>query len=189
MVNLEITQQFARIGIQTQPFKFNLTIRPPDLSVKQTPAEISLHQPAATLEIDYSAFREALGFTGIVNNQRQFDQKAESDFVSGLSKRVQEGYQAAASLGKHVSVSQLVTGGNTLNNPKERQLTVVSLPPIHISVQQHSLVWQVAPGGVSVNLAQGTVQSSFQYGHVRIYLEQPSQVKIRAIGTIWDKPV
>lgn len=185
MITLNISQQFGQIGLRITPPQYDLKIQPPDLSVRQTPATITLEQPAAILNIDYTPAREAIGYAGIVDNQKQFDQLAEATYDEGIERRVREGREAA-SLKNHIPLKELFAENV---RPKEKNLTLVPVPPIRITVQQQSIQWGAVMGGVSVQLTHGTVHGNLQYGQVKGYLEKDGGVQIQAVGTIWDHAV
>jgi len=104
VIDLQVHQQFGRIGLNITPFQYNLTIRLPDLQVQQQPAEITLEQPAATLDINMTPARESLGYCGIVAQQRVFNQEALAASDAGIDRRVQEGNELGA-IEKNITVA------------------------------------------------------------------------------------
>jgi hypothetical protein len=182
MIDLQVHQQFGRIGLNITPFQYDLTIRPPDLQVQQQPAEITLEQPAATLEINLTPARESLGYSGIDTLQRVFTQDAMAASNAGIDRRVQEGNELGA-IEKRISVAQVVAQGM---EPRDKHLELVSIAPIQITTQERPIGWQVQTGGVHIELTQGTVQGNLQYGSVHSYLEQEPKVQIETVGSVID---
>ncbi|WP_088228634.1 DUF6470 family protein [Desulfosporosinus sp. FKB] len=182
MVDLQIQQQFGRIGLNITPFQYNLTITPADLEVQQRPAEISLEQPAATIEIDNTPARESLGYYGIAAEQRVFDQEAKSTVDAGISRRVNEGEQFA-DLTKKVSVAKIVSQDA---EPRQKELQIACTQPIQISVKNYPVNFQVNIGGVSVNARFGSVHGDSQYGSVHSFMEQNPYIKFHTVGAIYD---
>lgn len=182
MVNLLVQIQQGRIGLNVTPPQYDLKIQAPDLEIKQAPAEISLKQPAATLEIDSTPARESLGYCGIEAQLRQFNQDAMAASMDGIDRRVQEG-ETLGAIEKHISIAQVIS--QTLK-PRDRDLELVNIAPIRISIQQSPLQWQVEPGGVSDTFTPGFVHGELTYGTVHSYLEQKPEVQIQAVGTVFD---
>lgn len=183
MINLQVQQQFGRIGLKITPFQYDLKIQPPDLQVQQNSAEISLEQPAATLEIDYTAARESMGYNGIAEQQRVFTQDAQATSDSGIERTVSEGWQFAE-INKKVSLAKIVTNSR---EPKEKDLELVSIAPIKITIQPNNINWDAKPVGVAVDLKAGTVQGNLTSGSVHSYLEQEPYIRFHAVGTIYDQ--
>lgn len=182
MIDLQVRQQFGRIGLKITPYEYDLATQPANLEIKQRPAEISLEQPAATLEIDYTPARESLGFCGIVAQERVFNQEAKATCGAGISRRVYEGEQFA-NISKKVSVARIVT---QMAEPRQKELQLVGTQPIRITVMSHPVVWNANPGGVSVNSTPGSVQGEFQYGSIHSFMEQNPYIQFHAVGSIID---
>ena len=182
MIDLQVHQQFGRIGLNITPFQYDLSIRPPDLQVQQRPAEITLEQPAATLEINLTPARESLGYFGIDTLQRVFTQDAMDTSDAGIDRRVQEGNELGA-IEKRISVAQVVAQGM---EPRDKHLELISIAPIQITIQENPVNWQAQTGSVHTELTQGTVQGDLQYGSVHSYIEQEPKVQIQAVGSVLD---
>ncbi|WP_088187771.1 DUF6470 family protein [Desulfosporosinus sp. FKA] len=182
MVDLQIQQQFGRIGLQVTPFQYNVSITPANFEVQQRPAEISLEQPAATIEIDNTPARESLGYYGVVAEQRAFDQEAKSTTDAGISRRVREGEQFA-DLTKKVSVARIVSQDA---EPRQKEVQIGCSQPIRISVTTYSVNYQANIGGVSVDARVGSVHGDLQYGSAQSIMEQNPYIKFHAVGAIYD---
>jgi hypothetical protein len=183
MIDLQVQQQFGRIGLKITPCQDDLSIRPPDLQVQQRSANISLTQPAATLEIDYTSALESMGYNGIAEQQRVFTQDAKASADSGIERTVSEGYQFAK-INKKVSLAKVLA--NSMK-PKEKELELVSIAPIKITVQPNNINWDAKPVEVAVDLKPGTVQVNYTSGSVHSYLEQEPYIQLQAVGNIYDQ--
>ena len=182
MIDLQVQQQFGRIGLKITPFQYDLTIRPADFEIQQRPAELTLEQPAATLEIDYTPARESLGYCGIVAQERVFNQEAKATSNAGISRRVFEGNQFA-NISRKISVARIVT---QVAVPREKDLQLVSTQPIQITVTNYPVYWKADTGGVSVNSTLGSVHGELQYGSVHSFMEQNPYIQFHAVGSIID---
>lgn len=182
MVDLQINQQFARIGLKITPFQYDLKQQAPDLQIQQTPAQITLTQPAATLEINYAPAREALGYCGIEAQLRQFNQEAMATSMDGIQRRAREGYELGHIENK-VSVAQVVKEAIA---PQEKDLELVAIPSIEVKISVNSVQLEVVQGGINGNYTPGTIQGDFTYGTVHSYLEQEPMISMHAVGYAVD---
>ena len=182
MIDLQIQQQFGRIGLKITPFQYDLTIRPADFEVQQRPAVIDLEQPAATLEINYTPALESLGYCGIAAQQQVFNQEAKATCDAGIAKRVFEGEQFG-NLANKATVARIVT---QTSQPRKRDLQLVNIQPIQITVKENAVRWMADTGGVSVNSTLGSVHGEFQNGSVHSFMEQNPYIQFHAVGSIID---
>lgn len=182
MVELQIQQQFGRVGIQQIPFQFELQLSSPNLEIHQEPAKIVLEQPAAVLEIDLSPFRESLGYNGIAAQLRVFNEDAQATAEAGIERRVKEGNELGH-IERKISLEQVIKEATDL---RYKDLQLVSLVPASIHFRQSPLRWDAEVGGVSAYATLGVVKSSFIYGQVRSMIEQPPYIHMHAVGAIFD---
>jgi hypothetical protein len=183
MVNLQINQQFGHIGLNIVPFKYDLQIEPLNFQIEQNPAEIRSELSAATLDIDYTRAREAMGYNGIEAQQKTFNAEAKNTSDAGIERRVVEGNQLG-DIRTKVSIAQIA---DRSSQPKEREVQLVSVPSIDINFVPLNMDWNIEIGGVSVESQLGSVQGEFVYGSVSAYMEQNPSLQIKAAGTIFDK--
>lgn len=183
MVNLQIDQQFGRLGLEIVPFKYDLQIEPLNFHIEQKPAEIHTELSAATLNIDYTQAREVMGYNGIEAQQRMFNAEAKNTSDAGIERRVLEGNQLG-DIRTKVSIAQVAYRAS---EPKEREVQLVSVPPIDINFTPLRMDWNVEVGGVSVESQPGSVRGEFSYGSISAYMEQTPSLQIKAVGTIFDQ--
>ncbi len=182
MINLQVYQQFGRIGIENIPYEFNLKIKQADFEVKQYPARIELTPAASSLEIDYTAFRESLGYRGINAQAVFFSQDAKRTWEQGVARRTKEG-EEMRDLSKKISIAQIA---EQATNPKERDLQLVGLEPIRIHFSTRDLEWKVDVGGVSTSFSPADIRSEFKNGKVNVYLEKEPYIEFKAVGLSLD---
>lgn len=166
MIDLQVHQQFGRIGLQISPYEFNLKIKPADFEVKQYPAQIEVEQPAAVLDIDYTAFRESLGYRNIEAQAEYFRQDSQQTCAQGIMRRAQQG-EELSDLSKKISIAQIAEQST---QPKERNLQLVRLEPVKISVTTKDLQWRVDAGGVDIEFTPPDIQAEFRQGDVKVYI-------------------
>ncbi|MFA6808060.1 MAG: DUF6470 family protein [Eubacteriales bacterium] len=183
MIDLQVHQQFGKIGLDIKPAEYDLNIKPPEITVKQVPAEIQLEQSAATLEVDYSAFRESLGFGDIEYISKTMANEARQQYNDNLEKSVQEGYSIGA-IEYHISIGEVLMRSSA---PVEKDLEIVSLSPIRVHFNPGKLEFGVQLGGVSIEHDFGKVTvENFKFPSVKVFMEQEPYLEIQAVGQIYD---
>ncbi|KLU65883.1 hypothetical protein DEAC_c19190 [Desulfosporosinus acididurans] len=182
MIDLQIQQQFGQIGLTITPLQYNLTVNQADLELQQSPAEIFLQQPAATLEIDNTPARESLGYYGMAAEQQIAGQDAKRACEAGISRIVLEG-DLFSNLSQKASVAKIVSDAAA---PRQKKLQIACTQPIQISVTSQSVECQAQMGGVSVNVTPGTVEGEVQYGSVQAYMEQNPYIHFYTTGSVFD---
>lgn len=183
MIELNISQQFGRIGLKKYDAQYELRQKQPNLEIKQTPADFSLEIKEQELNIDYTPMLEALGYGGLEFMSRSYVNKTQSEYLANLGKTVNEGYSIGA-IEEEMSIGEIVFQNTA---PRERGVEIVSLPPINISYE---------PGSVSSNANLGGVDGYFDYGEVtienfvfpkiRVFLEQKPYIKVESVGQTID---
>lgn len=183
MVNLQVQQQFGRIGLQTNPFAFNLRIKRAQLDIEQRSAQIVLENTPLQIDIDWSPYRESIGYRGIEAQQREFNEDAKAALEQGIERRAQDG-DALGHIEKNVSIAQVV---NNAMQPAAKDLELASIEPARFTVRPSSLTWSVELGGIVGTYAAGYVSTEFQYGKVQSYLEQKAAIELHAVGEVFDR--
>ncbi|GAB6173393.1 hypothetical protein JCM15765_28710 [Paradesulfitobacterium aromaticivorans] len=182
MVNLQIYQQYGRIGVKTDPFEFMLSINRAQLDLKQRSAQIIPENTPLQIDLDWSPYWESIGYRGLEAQQRQFNEDAKLTVKQGIGRRAQEG-NALGHIEKSISIAQVV---NNALQPPERDLELVNIEPARFFVREGSLRWSVELGGVVGDYTAGSVSTEFRYGKVQSYLEQKSSIEYHAVGEVFD---
>jgi len=184
MIDLQIHRQSGKIGLEIRDASYNLSIRQPDLSVRQKPAEIILKRTDPDIRVDSSSVREFLGYGGLEFRARQMTAEAREQFSINLEKSVQMGYNFA-NTAKKISIPEIIS---SFLQPVEKEMAVVPLPSIDISGQPGTLELQVFHGGVNTQFSWGKVSiEDFSYPQVKAYLEQEPYIKIEPVGQVFDQ--
>ena len=183
MIDLKISQQFGRIGLEKHDAQYELRQKRPNLDIKQTPADFSLETKEQELTIDYTPMLESLGYGGLESMTRSYVSKTQAEYLTNLGETIHEGYSIGA-IEKEMSIGEIVFQNTA---PQEKGVEIVPLPPINISYE---------PGSVSSNANLGGVEGYFDYGKVsienfvfpkvRVFLEQEPYIKIESVGQTID---
>lgn len=183
MVELQISRQSARIGLEIIDARYDLKQKKPDLQVSQEPAFMTLDITNADLMIDYRPMLESMGLGGVEFITRSFTNAVKDDFLMNLEKSVQIGYRMAA-IENNMPIGEIVFKALEPQNP---ELTVIPLAPAELTYIPAAIEMQAEPGGVKGKLDYGKVDvENFDFPSVRVYLEQEPYLKIEAIGQAMD---
>ena len=105
--------QVPQIRLQSTPAKIGLNIEQPVQKIEQKPADLSIEQPKAILEIrttlgkltiDQSKAREDMDLKSLSKRVEEFAQQGYQDWLAGMARRSQQGDEL-----RHIE-----NGGNAL---------------------------------------------------------------------------
>lgn len=183
MIDIRIDQQFGNIGLEINKARYDLKIKPPDITVAQAPAEISLERTDPDLIIDYSPMLESLGYGGPDFLKRFLVKQASEEYLVNLERIVQEG-NAIGAIEKDISIGEAAAESAA---PKEKELELVPLFPINITYIPGTLKYEAKLGGISLDVEYGKVSvENFVFPSVKVFLEQKPYLKIKAVGQAVD---
>lgn len=184
MIDIQIHQQFGRIGLEIRDAKYDLAIKKPEMDLAQIPARTELKRTDPDIEIDYSPMLESIGYGDIEYMSQKFVQEAQADYLAGVEKNAALG-NAFASIQNKLSLAQI---NARYHEPGEKELTIQPLAPIRVTGYPGTLQVQVETGGISVNAEYGKVSiENFVFPSVKSYLEQKPELQIEAVGQIIDQ--
>ncbi len=184
MIDLRIQQTWGKIGLDIKDANFDLNIKKPEIKINQAPPQIQMTRTDPDIEIDYSPMLESIGYGGIEYIKNAFVEQAKSDYIAGLEKSVAMG-ESFAAIENKLSVAEIVS---RFNESPYKDLTIQPIAAIRIYGQPGTLNLETQPGDVSVDVDYGKVTvDNYQFPAVRVYLEQRPELKIEAVGQIFDQ--
>ncbi|KUO65594.1 MAG: hypothetical protein APF84_14835 [Gracilibacter sp. BRH_c7a] len=183
MIDLKISQQFGRIGLEKQDAQFQLRQKQPNLELTQTPADFSLEFKEQELTIDYTPVLESLGYGGLEFMSRSYVNKSQAEYLGNLEKTVYEGYSIGA-IEKEQSIGEVIFQNTA---PQEQGVVIAPLPPINISYEAGAVSSKVNLGGVKGYFDRGEVKiENFVFPKMKVFLEQEPYIKIESVGQTID---
>jgi hypothetical protein len=184
MIDLKISQQFGRLGLEIRDASYELNVVKPKLELRQKPAELHIKRTDPEFEIDYKPLLESLGYGDIGFITARFVQQAQEAYLQGVAKTVALGQDFAAIQHK-TSIGDLVFKHT---EPAEKELTLQPLTPLKPHFWPGTLQLAFVPGGVEAEAEYGKVSlDNFVFPSVRAYLEQKPELRIEAVGQIFDQ--
>ncbi|HHV63597.1 MAG TPA: hypothetical protein GXX46_00740 [Peptococcaceae bacterium] len=183
MVELKITQQFGRIGLQITNARFELRHRQPDLEISRKAPELTLDIAWPELMVDYTPMLESIGLGNIEYRAKSFTAAAREEYLANLEKSVQVGYQIGA-IEKGQSIGDIVFEASA---PREPEIGLVPLVPVKISYKPAGLDMETELGKLEFNFIPGEIkQEKFVFPSVKVFWEQKPYLKIEAVGQLVD---
>lgn len=182
-----------QIQLQINDIQMDYTIRAPEISISQRPADLSISQPAAIVDItakqgklyiDQSqAFSEA-GLKPISEVNREYVQKGKQAVLSAIARNVQEGEQMLQSAGKGQPgqvFKQIAKQNDLVGPPKKINIQFIPSPgavkinyvpgEFDIDIQAQKPQIDVKVNKPQIDLTYGTVQGTMtQRPSVEVYV-------------------
>jgi len=184
LVELQITQRFARLGLQINNAQYELKQTKPDLEVKQTPAELDLEITKPDLKIDYTAMLESLGLGSIAFFTRTYINDAKEEYLADLEKEMQVGDQIG-SIENGLSIGEILFKSL---EPQDAEIELVSIAPVNITYEPAVVKPQAELGRVDLYLTYGRIYlENFVFPSIKGFMEQEAYFKITAVGQTFDK--
>jgi hypothetical protein len=183
LIEINITQQFARIGLRITNARFDLRHRQPDLEISRKAPELTLDITRPELMVDYTPMLESIGLGNIEYRARTYTAAAREDYLANLEKSVQVGYQIAA-IENGQSIGEIIFEAF---KPQEPGIGLVPLAPVKTSYRPAVLNIETELGKLEFNFTPGKIrQENFVFPSVRVFWEQEPYLKVEAVGQAVD---
>src|SRR5690606_36033118 len=90
---IQISQTYARIGIDADLGKYEMKQPRPTFELKQPPAEMKIHSPRGEMDIDQTKAWDALGRTNILEVMNRIFDQTKNIVLDAIAHIVDEGNQ------------------------------------------------------------------------------------------------
>ncbi|WHH61517.1 DUF6470 family protein [Petroclostridium sp. X23] len=176
---LQITQTYARIGIETKNTQLNMKSTPPRLDIRQENAKVEIESELPKVQIDqYQCFAEA----GLKNNMdllKEASQLASQQVMQYISKTVADGHTLAS----------IENGSNPIPNMAvrdaypEKQFNIGFIPKSRPKIEvTGDIKFNYQPGAVQYDYQPGQVDIQASRPEINIYLEQEASIQFKYAG-------
>ncbi|KEO84068.1 DUF6470 family protein [Tumebacillus flagellatus] len=180
MLTLQISQQYAKLGIESTRAQLDLRQRPADLQIEQPAAVLEISQGTGKLEIDSTEGQSSLGYR---SSQRMLDSVASqvrSGVLDAIGKIAEEGWQLAEISGPSI-------GDLALQKQNEGTMPIDYVGPytgpyVKLSYAPHPLDIRVQPQKAVIQVTPHPVESQYSPGNVRTYVAQQNGLQIDVKG-------
>lgn len=178
-MQLRITSQMARIGLNISKPTLNLQSTKPRVELDIAPARLDITSPKPKVIIDQSQCFADAGLRGLLDFALYCSDLSRSEFSDAIDKRVSDGNHLAA-IYTGSSISDL---GVEAMQDEQHIFEIRAIPQqppiIEADVQPVSVDYE--PARVNTDLNKGTVEGQFQWGEVETYLDPPNHINIQWI--------
>ncbi|MGI5901745.1 MAG: DUF6470 family protein [Desulfitobacteriia bacterium] len=184
MIDLHISYQFGRIGLEINHACYDLKQVKPDLEIQQKPAELNLEITRPDIEIDYTAMLQSLGFGSFEFIGRNYTETVQNEYLLNLENSVRLNDRIGA-IENQASIGEIIAQSV---EPEEPEVEIVPIAPADIKYIPATLKLEIEPGERDSSFTFGKVSiENYVFPSVRCYLEQEPYLKIEAKGQIFDQ--
>lgn len=178
-MQLRITSQMARIGLDISKPTLSLQSTRPRVEVDTAPARLDITSPRPRVIIDQSQCFADEGRRGLLDFALYCSQNSRSEFSDAIDKRVSDGHHLAA-IYAGSSIADLGKEAMQAGQHVFEIRAIPQQPPtIEADIQPVSINFE--PARVNTSLNKGTVDHQFQWGKVETYIKQPNDIDIQWI--------
>ncbi|MEQ8176648.1 MAG: DUF6470 family protein [Syntrophomonadaceae bacterium] len=178
-MQLRITSQMARIGLDISKPTLNLQSTKPQVELDITPARLDITSPRPKVMIDQSQCFADEGLQSLLDFALYCSGYSRSEFSDAIDKRVSDGNNLAA-IHTGSSIADL---GREAMQEKQHVFEIRAMPQqppiIEADIQPVSINYE--PAKVNSSLNRGIVDPQFQWGKVGTYVAQRNYIDIQWI--------
>lgn len=182
VMNVQIDQQFGRLGLNIQKSQIQLHTTPPKSEVKTPDPKVEIKSGDGSFKVDGTQCREALDlYTPKVLGKREAKQGMR-ELENWIRKIAQEGDQLARIENGSDMISQLAK--RVFSDAKD--INIKNKPGPSVKYQKGSIKmnWELHP--VEVKLNYGDVQTQASRAKVETYILQKDYIHIGYDGRLID---
>lgn len=185
MVDIRITQQFGRIGLEIKHPRLNLEIAEPRLEMNTRKPRLNIHSERPKIEIDQSACFADMSKRNVSRFGRYLFDMAYSMVLEAVRETAEEGdYLAGIENGNSIPVlahqkmySDMVDYNVGLVPEHKPEIRFITTP----------VQYEFIPGDVTYRAVPGYVKGELDWGKVEVYMVQKPFVQIDYVGKRLDK--
>ena len=174
MIRLNISQQFAKLGLDISEPQLNMKTNHPQIQLDTEPVIVEMHRIDGKLEIDQQPSRSSYGFKTHSELIREFAQAGMQAAIEAVGEIAAEGYR----------LTQIANGQNQIANiaresmsTESRQIAWTKVDKPNIQYEPGKIDYNIIRGEVDLSLKRGTVDLNLQRGQVNAYLMQYPSIR------------
>jgi hypothetical protein len=174
---IQMRQQFARIGMDTTPGKWDMRQPPADIEMKFTPAKLETRYIPGELSIDQSRAREALGQGSPFQFTARVATESKQLALEGIGRRVEDGHKLGDIAHNKNAISDMAW---------QEQFRDYSFPydgpysydSVDIQYTAHQPESNYTPSDLEVNVTPHKPEIQYTPGSVSTYMIQKQSLEI-----------
>lgn len=184
-MDLRINSNFGQLGYNYTPTQLEIYAKPVKMEPEFTPAIFNIHSGPSQINIDYTETRADIGYKGIVALENESAKKGQATVLDGISRRAQEGYSLADSIGKGTKIIGNIAFNNTIVEKEFNYDAIPHVPP-KIMYKRGSVNIDYAPANIKFQVGSAIPIIDVIPGKVNIFLEKKPDIQIEAVGSYLD---
>lgn len=186
MLCLNISQQNAKIAINTTRPVLNLQTTRPQIDISSQAAKLDIQQAKGELEIDNTDYRYSIGIKNIQDMARDNAQEGKQTVLETISRIVQEGNRMAKIESKE-KVFANIAAESCIQEAPEVVWDHIEAPKIRYNLTSAQVDY--VPGNLDIDLKRGTVDAQLDRGTVNISMAQYQSIKFWTTENKYDLTV
>lgn len=183
MLRLNISQQYAKLDINTTRPVLNLQATSPQIQIDSEPAKLEIRQAKGELEIDNTPYRYSIGIKNIQEMARDNAQAGRQTALETIGRIAEEGNRLASIENGGNPIADMAAESSIVEAP---EITWSHIEPPNINYRMTPAQIEVTPGKLDINLQRGTVDSNLQRGTVDIRIGQYQSIKFWTTENKYD---
>ena len=179
MLQLQINQQYAQIGLNIQKPMLDLRTTKPQIELDIKEPRVQIHSPRPEIYIDQSQCFADAGKRSPLEFSWYYSDIARSDAAAGIDRIVSEGDMLAA-----IENGTTIADVAAMAVEENVDFNVTAIPK-----QPPKIDWNIQPvqielerGSVDLKLHRGHIENNFQPGKINVYLAQKNFIEINWVG-------
>lgn len=173
---IQIRQQYARIGIDADLGKQEIRQRPAQLTLKTEPSRLTVESKPGELQIDQTKVRDALGVGSSLTFMSRVYEEARNVGLQGIARIVERGNRMAAIQNKTNAIADIARDTSFKPYEFNYQFQPASMDNVDLSYTAHKPEIAFTPATLDIQVEVHAPEISYTRGKLDIYMQQYASV-------------
>lgn len=183
MLQLNIRTTNFILGMKTDPGKVDPNMPEPTSKGEYKAPKNNLKVTPVSVKIDSTASREAVGLYTVTALGKKLASRGQSELSEGIARRMREGREVRNN-GPVTNAIADISRSNMM--PKQKGLTVKSMPAPQITVTPSRIVGSIDPGSSKIVITPGQYKLQYLPAKVDISVKQYASVRMWTTQSSYD---
>lgn len=173
---IQIRQQYARIGIDADLGRQEIRQRPAQLTLKTEPSRLTVESKPGELTIDQTKARDALGVGSSLAFMSRVYEEARSMGLQGIAQIVERGNRMADIPNQTNAIADIAQDYSFQPYDFNYQFQAASMDNVDLSYTAHKPAIAFKPATVDIQVKVNAPEISYTRGKLDIYMQQYASV-------------
>lgn len=184
-MDLSISQQFAKIGLNIDKPAAKLNIKPPKLNVSSGKPEVNIDFSWPKVHIDQSQSFADIGLRDYMRFGEYNCSKAQSTALEGIKRRASEG-ESLAAIESNTSIQTVIAARVQAESECSYNIAYIPEHPPEVQPETYPVEVNSPEADVSASLDWGQVENASPWAGVEMYLLQKPEIDVKWVGSHYD---